>query len=216
MKLYHYEHCPYCVRVRMIIGWKGLDVVHEVLANSDEQRPKELVGSKMVPILQKDDGSCIKESLDIIDYIDQNFGEPLLSDRPEEHEGGALARWLEKSSRSIRHLVHPRNICVFEQDFPTQADRDYYEGKKSRNIGPFDAAFAQSKDYIRELAPLLDELKELLKGGAGAPSYADILLFPVVRSITHVKGLLFPVELCAYVEKISLETKVPLLFEKAL
>ena len=214
MKLYHYDHCPYCVRVRMIIGWKGLGIPDEVLPNSDEQRPKELIGSKMVPILQKDDGSCMKESLDIIDYIDQNFGKPLLTDRPQDYDDSTLAHWLGKSSQSIRYLVHPRNIRVFHEDFPTQSDCDYYEGKKSKNIGSFDAAFANSERYIAELAPLLDELKGLLQ--TTAPSYADILLFPVLRSITHVKNLLFPAELRAYIEKISQETRVPLLFDQAL
>lgn len=216
MKLYHYEHCPYCVRVRMVMGWKGLDVEEEVLANADEQRPNELVGCKMVPILQKDDGSCIKESLDIINYIDQTFGKLLLTDRPQDYDDSALARWLGKSSQVIRYLVHPRNIRVFRQDFPTQSDRDYYESKKSQSIGSFDAAFAASAHYMAQLAPLLDELKGLLETWAGAPSYADILLFPVLRSITHVKGLRLPAELGAYVEKISRETKVPLLFEQAL
>ena len=32
MKLYHYDHCPFCVRARMIIGLRGLDVAQVALA----------------------------------------------------------------------------------------------------------------------------------------------------------------------------------------
>ncbi len=219
MKLYHYDHCPFCVRVRMIIGWKGLQVEEEILANADEQRHYELIGAKMVPILEKDNGDRIKESLDIVAYIDQNCGQPLLCDSPEQYEHSELNNWLERAAPLIRHLVHPRNIRIFGQDFPAQVDRDYYEVRKSRSIGPFDAAFTNSAHYIGELEPLLEELKPLLKQSQlrlGRPGYAHILLFPALRSLTHVKGLAFPAELRSYLKALSRETKVKLLFEQAL
>ncbi len=217
MKLYHYDHCPFCVRVRMIIGWKQLDVAEEILANADEARHRELIGAKIVPILEKDDGSRMKESLDIVAYIDKNHGKPLLQDSPAEHQHSALGDWLEQLSSYSRYLVHPRNIRIFKQDFPSQADCDYYEAKKSQSIGSFAEAFASSASYIAELAPLLDQLKDMLPGGdPNRPSYADILLFPVLRSLSHVKGLLFPIEVRNYMEKLSRETGVTLLFEQAI
>ncbi|MEM9423792.1 MAG: glutaredoxin 2 [Spirochaetota bacterium] len=211
MKLYHYDHCPYCVRTRMIIGWKNLEVEEIILANADEQSHYDLIGAKMVPILEKDDGSRMKESLDIVAYIDANYGPPLLRSGTEE----GLEPWLEKSADPIRHLVHPRNIRVFTQDFPTQADCDYYEAKKSQSIGSFAAAFADSERYIERVAALMDELKSLLPAD-DVRSYDDIFLFPVLRSVSHVKGLLFPREVYSYMERISRETKVPLLFEQAI
>ena len=66
MKLYHYDHCPFCVRARMIIGLRGLNVEQIPLANDDEATPIGLVGKKMVPILIKDDGTAMGESLDIL------------------------------------------------------------------------------------------------------------------------------------------------------
>ena len=36
MKLYVYDHCPFCVRGRMIFGLKNLPVELVVLANDDE------------------------------------------------------------------------------------------------------------------------------------------------------------------------------------
>ena len=64
MKLYIYDHCPFCVRARMAAGLFGADVEEVVLANDDEATPIGMIGAKQVPILQKEDGSFMGESLD--------------------------------------------------------------------------------------------------------------------------------------------------------
>ena len=46
MRLYTYEHCPYCVRARMIFGLKNIPVDVIVLANHHEDTPMQLVGRK--------------------------------------------------------------------------------------------------------------------------------------------------------------------------
>ena len=71
MKLYIYDHCPFCVRARMIFGLRDVAVEEVVLANDDEATPIGMIGSKQVPILQKEDGSFMGESLDICRYIAQ-------------------------------------------------------------------------------------------------------------------------------------------------
>lgn len=53
MKLYIYDHCPFCVRARMIFGLRDVAVEEVVLANDDEATPIGMIGSKQVPILQK-------------------------------------------------------------------------------------------------------------------------------------------------------------------
>ena len=63
MKLYIYDHCPFCVRARMIFGLRGVAVEEVILQNDDEETPIRMIGAKQVPILQKDDGSFMGESL---------------------------------------------------------------------------------------------------------------------------------------------------------
>ena len=53
MKLYIYDHCPFCVKARMIFGLKNLPVELIVMLNDDEETPKRLIGQKIAPILQK-------------------------------------------------------------------------------------------------------------------------------------------------------------------
>ncbi len=53
MKLYIYDHCPFCVRARMIFGLKKLAVEQIVLFDDDIETPTKMIGRKMLPILQK-------------------------------------------------------------------------------------------------------------------------------------------------------------------
>ena len=69
--LYVYDHCPYCVRVRMIMAFKKVDYVLAYLENADVETPVSLVGAKVVPILYfPDTGIAMKESLDLVAYVD--------------------------------------------------------------------------------------------------------------------------------------------------
>ncbi len=66
MKLYIYEHCPFSARVRFVAGMLNiqLDVIN--IAYDDESTTTNLIGAKQVPLLIKDDGEAMAESLDII------------------------------------------------------------------------------------------------------------------------------------------------------
>lgn len=77
MKLYIYEHCPFCTRARMIFGLKGLPVDLQVIMEGDVETPTRLIGKKAVPILEKDDGTHMGESLDIVRFVDA-IGTPTL------------------------------------------------------------------------------------------------------------------------------------------
>ena len=85
MKLYIYDHCPFCVRARMIFGLRGVAVEEVILQNDDEETPIKMIGAKQVPILQKDDGSFMGESLDIVRHIDEMAGKGRLKEevRPQ-------------------------------------------------------------------------------------------------------------------------------------
>lgn len=71
MKLFIYNHCPFCVKARMIFGRKNLPVELVAMLNDDQATPTKLIGKKMAPILMKEDGSCIPESLNIVQYVDK-------------------------------------------------------------------------------------------------------------------------------------------------
>lgn len=70
-KLYAYDHCPFCVRVRLAFGLKNIKYSLVYLANDDIATPTSLVGKKVVPIFEMPSKNIIMpESLDIIAKID--------------------------------------------------------------------------------------------------------------------------------------------------
>ncbi|MBY4952672.1 glutathione S-transferase N-terminal domain-containing protein [Pantoea sp. DY-17] len=74
MKLYIYEHCPFCVRARMIFGIKKIPFELRVMSEADAETPTSMVGKKIAPILEKDDGTFMAGSRDIVHYVDGQCG----------------------------------------------------------------------------------------------------------------------------------------------
>jgi len=48
--VYVYDHCPFCVRVRLALGIKNIKHKINFMANDDVQTPTSLVGKKIAPI----------------------------------------------------------------------------------------------------------------------------------------------------------------------
>ena len=68
-ELYVYDHCPFCVRVRLALGVKGIKHKLVFMGNDDVETPTALVGKKIAPIWVDEDGP-MAESLDIIEKMD--------------------------------------------------------------------------------------------------------------------------------------------------
>ena len=218
MKLYIYDHCPFCVRARMIFGLRNVPVEEIVLLNDDEATPIELIGTKQVPILQKPDGSHMGESLDIVRYVDELAGQARLDEtiRP------AVQAWFDQVNKFYNHLVMPREVRLEPPlpEFATAEAIAYFVQKKEQNIGSFEQNLAETNTYLERIHIALPELAALLGEqpylNGSAPGMEDIIIFPVLRNLTLVKGIAFPAKLQAYIERLSAESKVPLYSERAL
>ena len=218
MKLYIYDHCPFCVRARMIFGLRNVPVEEIILLNNDEATPIGLIGAKQVPILQKPDGSHMGESLDIVRYIDEFAGQARLDEtiRP------AVQAWFDQVNKYYNHLVMPRDVRLEPPlpEFATAEAIAYFVQKKEQNIGSFEQNLAETHTYLERIHIALPELAALLGGqpylNGSAPGMEDIIIFPVLRNLTLVKGIAFPAKLQAYIERLSAESKVPLYSERAL
>jgi glutaredoxin 2 len=76
MRLYLWEHCWICFRVRMAAALKRVHLQETVLLEDDSETMINLVGKRVVPILVKDDGQPMLESMDMVAYID-GLGTPI-------------------------------------------------------------------------------------------------------------------------------------------
>ena len=213
MKLYYYDHCPFCVRARMAAVLLAADVEEVVLANDDEATPISMIGAKQVPILQKEDGSFMGESLDVVRYLDR---EGRLKDetRPE------IQAWLDKVGGYNTKLVHPRVVKIGLPEFETPEAVKYFTDKKEKNIGSFATNLEKTDQYVQRLNEDLAELETLMTEGSaglnGEAGMEDILVFPILRNLTVVRGVEWPQKIMDYLLRMSEASGVPLYFDRAL
>lgn len=201
--LYIYDHCPYCTKARMIFGLKGLPVEIKVLLNDDEATPTGLIGKKMVPILTKEDGSHMGESMDIVHYIDKEFGRPVLAGRAGNR---TLNAWLEGISPILYPLVMPRWVKAPLDEFKTELARKYFIRKKELYIGPFADHIKNTDALVAQMNTHLMKLEELIESPEAVHttlSDDDIHLFATLRSLSIVKGLTYPPKVEAYRQRMA-------------
>ena len=213
MKLYIYDHCPFCVRARMAAGLFGADVEEVVLANDDEATPIGMIGAKQVPILQKEDGSFMGESLDIVRYLDRE-GRLKNEIRPE------IQAWMDKVGSYNNKLVQPRTVKIGLPEFATAEAVKYFIDKKEKNIGSFSANLNKTAQYLDRIHEDLNDLDGLIHevsdGINGEIGMEDILVFPILRNLTVVRGIEWPQKVIGYLMTMSEKSGVPLYFDRAL
>ncbi len=117
MKLYMFEHCYLCFRVRMTAALARKHLQEVVVLEDDTDTMVALAGRRVVPILVRDDGQPMRESMDIVRYVDQ-LGEPVLS--PERPEIGV---WSEQIAPKAAPLTQSRYPLMDLPEFGSAAAR---------------------------------------------------------------------------------------------
>lgn len=210
MKLYIYDHCPFCVKARMIFGLKNLPVELIVLMNDDEHTPVKLVGQKMAPILMKQDGSCMPESLDIVNYVDNLDYKPLLTGATSP----AAGNWLRQINGWVNKLLIPRVAEAAFAEFATPEARSYFKNKKQASYGDFEELKQHAPGLIKNVNDDLRALDKLIaqpNAVNGELSLDDIHLFPLLRSLTLVPGIVYPTRVADYRDNMAKQTQINLL-----
>jgi glutaredoxin 2 len=183
MKLYHYVHCPFCLRVRFSLGFLKLKYESIVLAYEDEATPVKLTGKKMLPILLKDDGSAMNESLDIIQFIDQKN---LLRNEKYLHLQSEIDKLLNEIGANVHSLCMP--YWIYTPEF-NETNRRYFQKKKEEKRGPFHLLIQNKDQYINALNGILINLEKDL-----SPFYKSHQLTIVdIMLASHLWGMyIFP------------------------
>jgi glutaredoxin 2 len=222
--LYTYDHCPFCAKVKMILGIKDIPYKNEVFLNDDEKTPVSLVGKKVVPILKKLDGTYMPESMDIVKYVDAEFGKSKVLGNQAEH--AAVKKWLDDTDLLVRKLVYPRYVLpeVNFAEFATKSAIEYFVGKREGTL-EVDATFSDFLQRTPELRAELEgkvaELDAIIPGDGKTFLYGeqfnecDIHLYSRLRSISIVKGFKWTAKTRRYIDFLAKNTKVPLFESRA-
>ena len=192
------EHCSLCFRVRMTAALKRLHLQETVVLDDDTDTMVGLVGKRVIPILVKDNGAPMLESMDMVSHID-GIGDPILTG-PER---GEIAAWSESVVAKTGPLTMPRYPLLGLPEFATIAALDHYNLRKRKAFGDFVELRANTRVYLKDLMPDLEQLDRLIESQTavnGKLSRDDIRVLPLLRSAAVVKGLRFPRKVRDYFE----------------
>lgn len=193
--LYHYVHCPYCVRVRMALGFLNLSYESRVVAYDDQKTPVDLIGVKMLPILSIT-GVPMKESLDIIRKLDA--GDSLRN----SSDISSAESFIKSVNNAIHSLAMPH--WIYTQEF-TPSAREYFLKQKVAKRGPFEELVARKSEFIAELKPFFEQLKSQLKPffQSSEMRIQDIMIASHMWGLYMVPEFQFPDEVHQYLQNVK-------------
>ncbi len=206
--LYHYVHCPFCIRVRMALGFLGLPWKSVVLPYDDEQTPINLAGKKMLPIMSfpedKSGALTINESLDIIGKIDPE--NKLMNELSTQERGQKLDSFLNELSGPMFKLCMP--YFIFSPEFDDKA-RSYFRSKKEAKRGPFHLLVQERKKFETEVHELLSQLESSLDVFYKSEKLTilDIILASHLWGLYIVPEFQFTTKVHNYLQRVATETK---------
>jgi glutaredoxin 2 len=182
----------------MTAALKRLHLQETVVLDDDSDTMIDLVGKRVIPILVKDGGDPMLESMDMVSYVDA-IGECVLTGLVR----GEVAAWADRVVAKTAPLTMPRYSLLGLPEFATVAALDHYNLRKRKAFGDFIELRANTRHHINELAPDLEELDRLVESPSainGKLSRDDVRVLPLLRSAAIVKGLRFPNKVREYFE----------------
>lgn len=214
MRLFVFDHCPFCVRALLAVGLKSLPVEIQYILEDDIETPTKMIGQQMVPILEYEAGKFMPESLDIVKYLDASFGNAIFT----ETQNPKVAAWIDDNFGRVNEYVMPRFAEMSFPEFETASARNMYITRHEERVGSFASLLAKSDEYKVMMEMELEKLAEfvnLARIQDQKYSLDDIILFPLLRALTCVKGLEFPEAVQQYAEILAKQGNVPLFYDQA-
>eukprot|EP01099_Mayorella_cantabrigiensis_P000503 TRINITY_DN122_c0_g1_i1.p1 TRINITY_DN122_c0_g1~~TRINITY_DN122_c0_g1_i1.p1 ORF type:complete len:220 (+),score=43.42 TRINITY_DN122_c0_g1_i1:91-750(+) len=215
LKLIAYDHCPFCNLVRAAIGIKKLSVEIDVLAFHDEETPISLIGTKKAPILIKEDGTAMPESMDIAKFLDATYAPQVFSSSTDQK----FTDWVGKLGKVYNFLLFPRWKELNLEEFKEEVSWEYFESKKTKMFGvTFPELLSKADVYTKEVNDLLVELDSLLQSENflyDSLSFDDLVLFGRLRGLTALRGVQFPPKVHKYIQNMSAQSGVTLFTDHA-
>jgi len=221
-KLFVYDHCPYCTRVRVVAGAKKIPLEIKFLLFDDEKAHIDLCGKKAVPILEYEPGKYMLESLDIVKLLDA---------LPEY--GAMLAPQSEalKPALNFPDGLHRQLWLTITKmplgEFGRQSAIDYYIEKKlassKMSLDQIKAALPQYaidvNNHMQQVSKLLPSVQQLHASNYAANgkelSYDDVILWPFLRVSTAIKGLVVPENVKLYTDHNAKRFNLSLFYQHA-
>ncbi|MDP5254677.1 MULTISPECIES: glutaredoxin 2 [unclassified Vibrio] len=199
MKLYIYEHCPFCARVAFVANALNLDLEYQVVDYADANTLIDLIGKKMVPVLEKDDGTVMAESLDIIALFIEQAGLDT-THQPSE----AVLAFQQQAFPLVQGIGYPRYTRLGLKEYPTQASHEAWRAKKETPELNFERLLAETDHLVSQVNERLVSAQQLLEieQGQSALSLVDqAVMFSLLRVFYAESSIEWPEDLQQWMEK---------------
>ncbi len=219
MKLYVFDSCPYCVRVRALAGLKGIrcELVFPV-AGSLPAVLGGRVARYSVPVLEYQvagmtEPAYLQESGAIIQLLDQLDQQPVFA-HYEISKG--LNQWIKSTRPLLDPLCYPRMRLLDLPELASPEALKYFNESRAQRLGmPLARALEETAAFTTLLAEPLTAIAEYLDmesyfDGSRAITVDDLYAFAELRILLMVQELALPGVLNNYLQALSRDCSVRL------
>jgi len=208
MKLYIYDHCPFSMRPRLIAGLKNIKVKIIIVRVADLETVPNMIGKNVRPVLEKDDGTFMAESMDLALYLDRLdspiITDPVISNKFEELKSEILKDYVA--------LTAPLFVKTC-REFQVQADVDRYQKREEDFVGVSFAEIEKDMSMFKQrLEKIIPEFEQFLVSDIPNNMTAtEVALFPFMAHLLNFKCSNLTTGLSEFVDKICNKTHQKLL-----
>ncbi|MEG3223714.1 glutaredoxin 2 [Vibrio gigantis] len=209
MKLYIYDHCPFCARVAYIAQSLGLNIELVSVDYDDAQTLIDLIGKKMVPVLQKDDGSIMAESLDIIAYFLD-----LKSSDEQRVPSEQVTVFQARAFPLTQQIGRPRWWNLDLAEYRSPGAKEAWRASKETEGFNFQELLEKTPQFVQLINPLLKDAELLLdleNGESSLPLIDQAVYFSMLRGFYAEATIEWPNDLNRWMENKSKVLDISLL-----
>ena len=199
MKLYIYDHCPFSMRPRLIAGIKNITIDIEIVRVADLETVPNMIGKNIRPVLEKDDGTYMAESMDLAIYLDQ-LSNPIITNT-------TISPFFEDVKSKILKDYVALTAPLFMKtcrEFQVQADHDRYQQREEAFLEmTFTEIEMNKQDIIRRMTDYVAEFEQFIESDLSKQITAtEIALFPFMAHLDNFKLVQLPNNLKLFVDQL--------------
>lgn len=220
MKLYHYEHCPFCQRVRLFLGYKNIPYEKILLSYDDQEIQKKLIGHRGLPIIEFDDGTVMNESMDILREIEMRYPNPIGFVGPVE----AKFQWSSMVMTSLPRyfdILLPAYETYYSAEFEKfpEGKKYFVESKEKKRGKNFSDLRAETPKIFKEnILPTLEKIIDIVEDEfflmGPTFSVADCVLAADLSGIRLIDNITIPTDIKTYIRRVERHCRTDLLLNQ--
>ncbi|REG79554.1 glutaredoxin 2 [Marinomonas pollencensis] len=208
MKLYIYQHCPFCARVRYVAATLGIRLEEIIVDYSDNTSINQIIGKKIVPLLIKENGEPMTESNDIIQYLMSlqatTYTAPL----------AGTADWQSRAFPLLQAIGYPRWAELDLGEFQSPASKALWKDKKQTPELNFERLIEHTDEIVSQVNLLVIDAEKALQLSAGESALVltdQAIYFSILRGFYSEASVTWPPHLDAWLHQQSARLSIPLL-----